>query len=304
MACHSGAAASSVFDVALRAVIDARRHALLDAFGWTQLDVEVAVDAPARRVRIEGAVLLPQVAAALRRDLGAHIPAGWTLDTRFHRPRDTDWLALLPGLTRLVRRAPMSSGAGELVTELLPGDGPVMPLASDDGATLVRTVDGTLGWTTRVLGSVRPRPRLRPSRPDVAAVGRAARSYLQVPYRLGGTTRRGIDCSGLVQRAMREAADVVVPRHSTDQVRGSGASGTAVGEPGDVVCIWSGPRQMPHVGLVLRGRRPADRTVVHASATARHVIEEPLDRFLAHADRVAHVTCAQAVEQASCLPRP
>ena len=268
------------------------------------MDVDVAVDAPARRVRVEGCVLLPQVAVALRRELAAHVPSGWTLDARVHYPPETAWYALRPGLIRLMRRAPTSIGPVELVTELLQDDGPITPLASHEGATLVRTADGALGWMTRRLGPVSPRPRPLRRMPDMAALGRVARSYLDVPYRLGGTTRRGLDCSGLIQRAIREALGEMVPRHSTDQVRASGASVPAVGEPGDIVCIWSGPRQLPHVGMVLRGRRPADWTVVHASATARRVIEEPLDRFLAHADRVAHVTCMHAVEQASCLQRP
>ncbi|MFN7978367.1 MAG: NlpC/P60 family protein [Vicinamibacterales bacterium] len=176
------------------------------------------------------------------------------------------------------------------------------PLARHDDATLVRTLDGTVGWLRGGLGAACDPPPLVRRRPDVAALSHAARAYLGVSYRLGGTTRRGIDCSALVQRAVRASAGAVLPRHSTDQVRDGHAAATPVGEPGDIVCIWAGPRRSPHVGLVLRGRRPGDRTVVHASATMRRVVEEPLERFLAHADRVAHVPYAQAVEQSACLP--
>jgi hypothetical protein len=35
---------------------------------------------------------------------------------------------------------------------------------------------------------------------------------------------------------------------------------------------------------------------VHASATRRRVVEEPLDRFLAQADRVCHVELAQLLD--------
>ena len=301
MATPAGAAVSPVLAVRLQAVIDARRHALRQSFGWTRLEVAVAVDAPARRIRAEGRVLLPAMAAALRRDLVAHLPRGWGLDARLEHTSGTAWCALPSGVTCLQRRLPALDGAVELVTELLAGDGPVRPLATHGGATLVQAVDGAIGWMTRPLGPPVPRPRHLRRAPDLAALAGAARSYRDVPYRLGGTTRQGIDCSGLVQRAMRAAAGVAVPRHSTDQVPPGGVGAGALGEPGDLVCIWSGARQAPHVGVVLRGRRPADRTVVHASSSARRVVEEPLDRFLAHADRVAHVRCAQAMDMAACL---
>lgn len=301
---HRAAAASPVFDVRLNAIVAARRDALVRQFGFTRLDVSVVVDTPARIVRLRGTVLLPHVAAALEADVAAQLAPGWSVDARLSAPDATCWHDAPPGVTPLRRGAPSSAGADELVTELHHHDGPVAVLARHDGATLVRTADGSFGWTMRRLGLPCAVPPVVRRRPDLAVLRDTARGYLGVPYRLGGTTRRGLDCSGLVQRAIRASAGVAVPRHSTDQVRGSHAAATPLGEPGDIVCIWAGPRRSPHVGLVLRGRRPADRTVVHASSTAGCVVEEPLDRFLEGADRVAHVSAPQAVEQVACLRRP
>lgn len=297
------AAASPVFDVRLGDAVAARRDALIRQFGWTHLDVSVTVDASARAVRLRGTVLLPVMASMLAAEVAAHLEPGWSIDCCLHPLEPSCWRALRSGITSLRRGAPSSAGASDLVTELGPGDGPVAPLAHHDGATLVRTIDGTLGWMRGHPGAACDPPPIVRRRPDVSALSHAARGYLGVSYLLGGTTRRGIDCSALVQRAMRESAGAVLPRHSTDQVRDGHAAATPIGEPGDIVCIWAGPRRSPHVGLVLRGRRPPDRTVVHASATARRVVEEPLARFLAQAHRVAHVPYAQAVEQAACLPR-
>jgi murein DD-endopeptidase / murein LD-carboxypeptidase len=290
--------------------IERRRAALAAEFGWTHVAVDAAWDGPTRTLRLRGSVVVPRVCDALRADLAPLLPPGWRAVTDAVEPlRGLGWRALRPGVTRLWRTPWLSEGicpSGQgpwdsgLTSELLAGDGPVELLHALPGAALVRAGDGAVGWVRGRLGPVvalAPRRAVRAwsAAEALRRLAASLRSYRGVPYRLGGTTRRHVDCSGLVQRCVREALGVVLPRHSTEQV-GSGG-GRALGEPGDLVFMAACETSAGHVGVVLRGARPGDRTVLHASTSRGRVIEEPLDRCLARVvGLVRHVELAQVIE--------
>ena len=42
-------------------------------------------------------------------------------------------------------------------------------------------------------------------------------NWLNTPYKWGGTTKRGIDCSSLIQQLLQEVYNITVPRTSVDQ---------------------------------------------------------------------------------------
>jgi murein DD-endopeptidase len=84
-----------------------------------------------------------------------------------------------------------------------------------------------------------------------------------VPYRYGGETPSGFDCSGLVQYVYRSAG-LSVPRNSREQRRSARPVSLAQAEAGDLVFFQS--RNWSHVGIYLGENR-----FVHAPSTGKTV---------------------------------
>jgi cell wall-associated NlpC family hydrolase len=97
------------------------------------------------------------------------------------------------------------------------------------------------------------------------------RSYLGVPYKWGGTTRDGMDCSALTRAVYREVYGVELPRTSR-QMFGLGKSVPPAGKlrAGDLVFFridTSGPG-VSHVGIYV-----GDGQFAHASSSRGGVID-------------------------------
>ncbi|GAA1967295.1 hypothetical protein GCM10009838_26870 [Catenulispora subtropica] len=86
-----------------------------------------------------------------------------------------------------------------------------------------------------------------PANAKAATAVREALSLMGVPYRWGGTTRAGFDCSGFTQHVWA-AAGVKIPR----TVRQQAAAGTPVplnkAQPGDLVVFYPSRH---HVGIYI-----------------------------------------------------
>jgi probable lipoprotein NlpC len=97
-------------------------------------------------------------------------------------------------------------------------------------------------------------------------------SYLGTPYRWGGMSHAGVDCSGLVCLVFKQAAGMALPRDAREQHKLGRKIPLAKVQPGDLLFFstgfWPG---ISHVGIYTRNGR-----FIHASSS-RGVIESSLD---------------------------
>jgi murein DD-endopeptidase len=100
--------------------------------------------------------------------------------------------------------------------------------------------------------------------PAMVAV-RTARHQIGVPYRYGGSTPRGFDCSGLVYYAYQRAG-IKVPRTTDGLLRRAHRVKLSQLRPGDVLFFRIAPPKITHVGLYIGRSR-----FVHAPSSGKEV---------------------------------
>jgi len=100
---------------------------------------------------------------------------------------------------------------------------------------------------------------------------RVARGMLAVPYRFGGTTLWGLDCSGFVQKTFA-FLNLDLPRSAREQFREGAKVAKADLSAGDLVFFRTYAKYPSHVGIYL-----GDNRFIHASSRDRKVTIDNLD---------------------------
>ncbi|EPF32199.1 hypothetical protein HMPREF9194_00194 [Treponema maltophilum ATCC 51939] len=84
-----------------------------------------------------------------------------------------------------------------------------------------------------------------------AKVVAAAKQYIGVPYRYGGLTAAGMDCSGFIYTVAREATKVQLPRTARAMYSFCKTVPDEKREPGDIVFFKDGGEKITHAGLYI-----------------------------------------------------
>ena len=144
--------------------------------------------------------------------------------------------------------------------------------ATASPATASSATDGTAPSFDAVLGAALSRVEDGSATGDVGARAlAAAKKYLGVSYVWGGTDpTKGLDCSGLVQRAYRDVG-VELPRVAADQARaGTAVPDLAHARPGDLLAFGS---PVDHIGIYA-----GNHTMVVAPRAGKDVMVEDVYR--------------------------
>lgn len=109
-----------------------------------------------------------------------------------------------------------------------------------------------------------PTPTPEPS--GNTSIVESAEVYLGVPYKWGGTTDKGFDCSGFVQKAYKDAGYSIGRTTHLQALEGEEVEDYA---PGDILCFGRSKWNIFHTGIYI-----GDGKFIHASSPEGVIVSE------------------------------
>ncbi len=119
-------------------------------------------------------------------------------------------------------------------------------------------------------GAARASESSRPASRSGQEVVKEARTWIGVRYRLGGQTRRGVDCSGLTMMVFKRFG-VSLPHWDDKQYRMGAKVAKGQEKPGDLVFFNEHGRGISHVGIYTGNGK-----IIHASDYFNEVTESQM----------------------------
>lgn len=117
-----------------------------------------------------------------------------------------------------------------------------------------------------------------------------AETYLGTPYKFGGNTSLGFDCSGFTVKVFQDN-NFSLPRRSSDQADAGKSIDIKTVKPGDLLFFaTSGGSRVSHVGIVHTIENDGEIKFIHASTSKGVIIsslnEKYWNKAYLHAQRV------------------
>jgi cell wall-associated NlpC family hydrolase len=112
------------------------------------------------------------------------------------------------------------------------------------------------------------------SREDRQKLVAVAGGYLGTPYRYGGMSTKGFDCSGLVYRIYRQAIGWKIPRTTEGQFERSVKINSGQAKAGDLVFFRINGSGIDHVGMMINNYQ-----FIHSSKSLGVIISDFGDEY-------------------------
>ncbi len=114
-----------------------------------------------------------------------------------------------------------------------------------------------------------------------------AATYLGTPYRYGGMTRNGIDCSAFVLSVFSSAAGIALPRVAASQANEGEKVERSELQRGDLLFFSQGRGRISHVGIVEEVDDEGEVKFIHAATSKGVMISSLTDKYWAPRYRFA-----------------